>query len=147
MARLNAPLFPDGVSMVVIYGRILTGMIFTDATFVYLFTYIKTNTVPLGRCGLRLSVSIKVESQKRGIWLHKPRFGVYPERSEGPAQKVKQFILSFPPQFLIEPDLFTTRLDQFSKFVQSLTPHSMSHKPLITNQPTSQSPHNTSKSQ
>ena len=49
--------------MVVIYGRILREMVSADATFVYLFTYIKTNTVPLGRCGLWLSVSIKVESQ------------------------------------------------------------------------------------
>ena len=52
MARLNAPPQSDAVSMIVIYGRILREMVSTDATFVYLFTYIKTNTVPLGRCGL-----------------------------------------------------------------------------------------------
>ena len=42
--------------MVVIYGRIMKGMVSADGTIVYLFTYIyiyiKTNTVPLGRCGL-----------------------------------------------------------------------------------------------
>ena len=43
--------------------RILTEMVSTDATFVYLFTYIKTNTVPLGWLGLWLLVSVKVESQ------------------------------------------------------------------------------------
>ena len=59
MARLNAPLRADGVSMVVIYGRILREMVSADGTIVYLFTYIKTNTVPLGRCGLGQSVCIK----------------------------------------------------------------------------------------
>ena len=57
MARLNVPLRADGVSMVVIMVRIMKGMIFIDATFVYLFTYIKTNTVPLGRCGFRWHAS------------------------------------------------------------------------------------------
>ena len=46
MARLNAPLRADGVSMVVIYGRMMQRL------YIYLLTYIKTNTVPLGRCGL-----------------------------------------------------------------------------------------------
>ena len=43
--------------------RILTEMVSADGTIVYLFTYIKTNTVPLGRCGLGQSVCINVESQ------------------------------------------------------------------------------------
>ena len=51
--------------MVVIYGRIMKGMIFTDATFVYLFTYIKTNTVPLGRC--EFLVGINPHRRKRTL--------------------------------------------------------------------------------
>ena len=53
MARLNAPLFPDGVGMLATKVRILTEMVSADGTIVYLFTYIKINTVPLGRCELR----------------------------------------------------------------------------------------------
>ena len=52
MARLNAPLRADGVSLVVIMVRILDGMVSADGTIVYLFTYFKSNIVPHTRCGL-----------------------------------------------------------------------------------------------
>ena len=49
--------------MVVIYGRILREMVSADGTIVYLFTYIKSDSVSLAWLGLWLLVSIKVESQ------------------------------------------------------------------------------------
>ena len=61
------PLRADGVSLVVIYGRIMKGRVSADGTFVYLFIYFKSNIVPHTRCELRLAIYINPHRRKRTV--------------------------------------------------------------------------------